>query len=329
MLRVLFAGTPECAVPSLESVARSHSVVAVLTNPATMQGRSRKITASPIAREVERLINEGILAHDIPVFTPEKITDAVREAIAATKPDIMVCFAFGKIFGPKTLALFPKGAINVHPSLLPRWRGCAPIPAAILAKDSITGITVQKMALEMDAGDILLSHTIELDGSETTDSLLEKSSHIGAKMVVQVLDGLEKNTLKPTPQDHTKATFSSMLCKEDGEISWTDTAQEIDAQIRAFTSWPGAWTKTTDNTLLILKAHPYKGESFREKTNATNKATGTVLGLDKKEGILVQTGEGILAIETLQWRAKKPLDWKSFLNGTRDFIGTVLGIYCE
>lgn len=326
MLRVLFAGTPECAVPSLESVARSHSVVAILTNPATMQGRERKITASAVAQEAERLMAEGIISQNTPVFTPGKITDEVREAIAATKPDILVCFAFGKIFGPKTLALFPQGAVNVHPSLLPRWRGCAPIPAAILARDSVTGITIQKMALEMDAGDILLSHVIELDGSETTDSLLEKSSHIGAKMLVHVLDGLEQNTLKPVPQDHTKATFSSMLCKEDGKISWNDTAQDIDAQIRAFTSWPGAWTKKTDNTLLILKAHPYTGEWFNDNSGSTKALPGTVLGSDKKEGILVQTGKGILAIETLQWRTKKPLDWKSFLNGTRDFFGTVLGI---
>ncbi|HKL85079.1 MAG TPA: methionyl-tRNA formyltransferase [Treponemataceae bacterium] len=323
MLRVLFAGTPECAVPSLEKVARAHHVVAILTNPATVQGRSGKLVSSPVAQEAERLINEGLLPRDTPIITPKKITDSVREAIAATKPDILACFAFGKIFGPKTLSLFPLGAINVHPSLLPRWRGCAPIPATILAQDTITGITVQKMALEMDAGDILLTQTIDLDGSETTDSLLIRAADEGAQMLVQVLDGIVKNNIIPIPQDHTKATFSSMLCKEDGEITWSDTAKNIDARIRAFTSWPGAWTKTKDRTLIILKAHIVQNN---EDADLSTSPPGTVLGSDKKEGILVQTGKGIIALENLQWRTKKPLDWKSFLNGTRDFFGTVLGI---
>lgn len=321
MLRVLFAGTPECAVASLEQVARSHTVVAILTNPATVQGRSHKLIPSPVAQEAARLIAEGIIPTETPILTPEKITNEVREAIAATKPDILACFAFGKIFGPKTLALFPRGAVNVHPSLLPRWRGCAPIPAAILAKDSVTGITVQQMALEMDAGDILLSHTIELDGSETTDSLLLNAAEKGAHMLVQVLDGIEQNNLTPVPQDHTKASFSSMLCKEDGNIDWNGTAEDIDARIRAFSNWPGAWTKTNDKTLIILKARLYTGE--RENTSSL---PGTVIASNKTDGILVQTGKGIIALETLQWRTKKPLDWKSFLNGARDFLGTVLGI---
>jgi methionyl-tRNA formyltransferase len=320
MLNVLFAGTPECAVPSLEAVARKHRIVAVLTNAPAPAGRSGTPVPTPVALAAQRLKEEGLIAADTPILTPEKITQEVRDAIAIAKPDIMACFAYGKIFGPKTLALFPRGAVNLHPSLLPRWRGCAPVPAAILAGDRETGITIQKMALEMDAGDILVQTTIPLDGTETAESLLDRAAHEGAPLLVEVLDRYEAGSVEGTPQDATQATFSAMLKKEDGEIDWTDNARAIDARIRAFSPWPGAFTKAGDNVLLILKAHVYGGSLA-----AGDAAPGTVVGTDKKEGILVQTGDGVLALERLQWRTKKPLDWKSFMNGSRDFTSQVLG----
>ena len=349
MLNVLFAGSPECAVPSLEAVARKHRIVAVLTNPAAPQGRSKELVPTPVAACAIRLIEEGIIAPGTPIFTPEKLTQEARDAIAATKPDILACFAYGKIFGPKTLALFPMGAVNVHPSLLPRWRGSTPVPAAILALDAETGITVQKMALEMDAGDIIVQTRFPLDGTETAESLLSRAAAEGAPLLVESLDRLEAGTASLTKQNETDATYCSMLKKEDGEIDWTQSAKSISAQIRAFTPWPGAFTTAVAGaasggtaggeaqTLLILDAHEYRGPSgaasdsvhgvspLGESPDQSGPQPGLVLGIDKKEGILVQTGEGILALGRLQWRTKKPLDWKSFLNGTRDFINSRLG----
>jgi methionyl-tRNA formyltransferase len=364
MLNVLFAGSPECAVPSLEAVARKHRVVAVLTNPAAPQGRSKELVPTPVAACAARLIKEGAIEAGTPILTPEKLTQDVRDAIAATKPDILACFAYGKIFGPKTLAIFPKGAVNVHPSLLPRWRGSTPVPAAILACDAETGITVQKMALEMDAGDIIVQTRFPLNGTETAETLLARAAAEGAPLLVESLDLLEAGKATLTKQNEADATYCSMLKKEDGEIDWTKSAKSISAQIRAFTPWPGAFTTAFPSgtasaagepqTLLILDAHEYAGpagavdretsantlrgvspvgetKALREdlpsgkSSDEEGRQPGFVIGIDKKEGILVQTGEGLLALGRLQWRTKKPLDWKSFLNGTREFINSTLG----
>lgn len=322
MLNILFAGSPECAVPSLDAVARSSRIVAVLTNPPARSGRSGTPGATPVAFEAEKLKREGIIPHDTPIFAPEKITEDIREAIAAVKPDIMVCFAYGKIFGPKTLSLFPLGAINLHPSLLPRWRGCTPVPAAILARDSETGITVQKMAHGMDEGDIILQQTIPLDGTETAESLLERAGSEGAQMLVAALSLFEKGEVTGRAQKNEDATYCAMLSKEDGKIDWSKSALEIDAQIRAFYPWPGAFTGSNGDILMILKAHPYTGTTERPVDKKT--ISGTVSGVDKKEGIMVQTGNGILILEQLQWRTKKPLDWKSFLNGAHNFLERTL-----
>jgi len=319
MLKILFAGTPECAIPALEKAAQAHRIVGVLTNPPAASGRSGKEKPSPVALAARSLIERGLIADTAPILDPAKITQEVRDSIAALSPDLMVCFAYGKIFGEKTLSLFPLGAINIHPSLLPRWRGCAPVPAAILARDSETGVTIQKMALKMDSGDVLAVRRIPLSGSETAETLLSLSSQIAADLLVETLDSLEKAELNPVPQNDADATYCGMMRKEDGEIRWTDSAADIDARIRAFSPWPGTFTFAGDRMLLIHKAHPVP------TTEAQGPIPGTVLAMDKQQGVLVQTGDGILALEILQWQTKKPLDWKSFMNGSRELAGTVLG----
>ncbi len=325
MLNVLFAGSPECAVPSLEALASSHRVVAVLTNPPAAKGRSGAPVPTPVHACAERLKAEGLIPAEAPILTPEKLTQDVRDAIAAAGPDLMACFAYGKIFGPKTLALFPKGAVNLHPSLLPRWRGSTPVPASILARDPETGITVQWMALGMDEGDIIAQTRFPLDGTETAGSLLDRAAAEGAPLLVEALDRIEAGTAASTPQTG-EATYCTTLNKEDGEIDWTRPALEIDALIRAFSPWPGAYTAAGEATLIIHRAKPLPAVApTGGSATAGAPPAGTVLGIDKKNGILVQTGEGVLALETLQWRTKKVLDWKSFMNGSRNFPGTVLG----
>jgi len=323
MLNVLFAGTPECAVPALEAAARAHRIVAVLTNPPASSGRSGTLVSSPVAQAAERLKALGLIDADAPILTPAKITEEVRAAIAERKPDIMACFAYGKIFGPKTLALFPRGAVNIHPSLLPRWRGSSPVPAAILARDAETGITIQRMALEMDAGDILVQTHIPLDGTETAESLLARAAAESAPLLAATLDRFAAGDVVGTPQDGTQATFCKQMSKEDGRIDWTASAADIDARIRAYTPWPLSFTQLGERTLLVLKARPFPDAA--RASGSPDAEPGKVVGIDKKAGILVQTGDGLLALETLQWQSKKPLDWKSFLNGSRDFVGSVLG----
>mgnify|MGYP000985831058 CR=1 FL=1 len=335
MLDVLFAGSPDCAVPALEAVARAHRIVAILTNPPAPAGRHGSPVPTPVAQAAERLREEGLIPADTPILTPEKITQEVRDAIAARNPAVLACFAYGKIFGPKTLALFPRGGLNLHPSLLPRWRGCAPVPAAILARDNETGISIQRISLGMDEGDIVIQTRFPLDGTETAESLLDQVSRDGAPLLVEALNRLEAGTDTARAQEAGLATYSPMLRKEDGEIRWSDSAADIDARIRAFAPWPGAFTRTADSTLLILQARPYPGTFSPPETASGHPAggdsgtaqakPGTVVGVDKKEGILVQTGNGLLVLERLQWKTKKALDWKSFLNGSRDFPGTVLG----
>ncbi len=309
-LKVLFAGTPEMAVPSLIAVAQEFSIVGVVTAPDQEVGRGRKLLPSPVKQKALEL--------NLTVLTPQKLDGTVREQVKSLAPDILVVVAFGKIFGPKFLSLFPMGGINLHPSLLPKYRGPSPIPEAILQGDSETGITIQKLVLQMDAGPILLQEVIPLNGTETTASLTALCAERGAALLVQALKGIETGTVKEVPQDERKATYCKLLTKEDGRISWHLPATQIERMVRAYDPWPTAWTLYRGEMLKILKAsvfHPsIKGE--RE---------GKVIGVDKGKGILVQTGEGILAIHTLQLQSRKALDFTSFLNGERNFIGSILG----
>ena len=322
-MNVFFAGTPECAVPALKAIIQQHTLTGVLTAPPARTGRSKKLTESAVAQAVSQLKDEGSLAPDIPVLTPEKLNQQFRSDVAALHPDVLVCFAYGKIFGPKTLALFPHGALNIHPSLLPRWRGPSPVPAAIFAGDPVTGVTVQFMAQEMDAGDIVLQRELPIEPCDTAELLLSRCAQTGADLIVQALAMMETNSISVRQQNHAEATYCTLLEKDSGQIVWTKSAEEIDRQIRAYTPWPGAFTHWNNTKLSILTAHPYSGSSLAEQPQHTA-AIGTVLGIDKQEGILVQTGRGVLAVQTLQRETKKAMQWKDFLNGTPHFIGETL-----
>ena len=317
-MRILFVGCPSIAIPSLEFlISKSNesgnfTLAGLLTNPDSPKGRSSKHEPTECAAALKKLNS------DIKVFKFDKLDANAREQIAALKPDILVSFAYGKFFGPKFLALFPKGAINIHPSLLPKYRGPTPIPAAIINKEAQTGITFQLLADEMDCGDILLQEIIPLDGRETTASLSETISKKAAKMMPLVLDGIIEGTIIPQPQNHKDATYCSLISKEDGIINWSHSACEIDARIRAFNPWPLTWTFHGDLQLFILKAQSLNnGESTF--------SPGMVLGKDKEKGILIQTGSGILAVTELQYKTKKALNWKDFLNGVPKIIGEKLG----
>jgi len=312
-MRILFAGTPDIAVPSLKSLAGRHEIVGVLTNPDRAGGRGRALVPPPVKTAALRL--------GLEVLQPDRLDEVVLQRIKALEPDILVVVAYGKIFKNNFLSLFPAGGINLHPSLLPKYRGCSPIQAAILAGDEVTGITIQRIALEMDSGAILARKTIELDGRETGGSLTGKAAGLGAELLVRVLGDLESGTLKETPQDTGGVSFCYRIRKEDGRIDWSAPAQIIERKVRAYNPWPGGWTTWGDKRLVIFRAAVQESTSLP----AGGKTPGKVLGVDKGRGFLIQTGRGVLSVEELQLQAKKVMDWKSFLNGNGGFPGSVLG----
>jgi methionyl-tRNA formyltransferase len=319
-MRILFAASPAIAVPALETIAaladteKDFVLAGLLTNPDNPRGRSGKPEPTDCAAAAGRRSGTPL-----PLLKLEKLDGAAREQTAALKPDILVSFAYGKIFGPKYLDLFPMGGINIHPSLLPQYRGPTPIPAAIINREAVTGITIQRLAVEMDAGDILAQETVPLNGRETTASLSKTMAKKAAEMLTATLRGIAAGTLRGKPQDHGAATYCSLFEKKDGLIDWSLSAVEIEARIRAFDPWPLSWTTHGDNQLFILKAEALEDDDL----SLIN--PGWVLGKDEKKGILIQTRKGILAVSELKYRTKKAMDWKDFLNGARNFLDARLG----
>ncbi|MDR3167961.1 MAG: methionyl-tRNA formyltransferase [Treponema sp.] len=341
-MRILFAGSPGIAVPALEALVGlgfsdpKFQLVGVLSNPDKPRGRHGTPEPTEVAAAAA-LLSEQILQGGGPplrILKPERLGAAVREAVAALEPDLLVSFAYGRIFGPRFLSLFPRGGINIHPSLLPKYRGAAPIPAAILNRDRETGVTVQRLAPEMDTGDILLQESFFLTGRETTASLSDLAARKGADLLTEVLRSLARGGMTGRPQNHRAATYCSLITKEDGRIDWSRSAAEIDACIRAFTPWPLCFTRHGEQDLFILEGKagekypgnygPGKRGFCSSLENAGFFEPGKVLGIDKTRGILIQTGDGILEVTRLQYRTKKALDWQSFLNGALGFTGSQL-----
>ncbi len=313
-MRVLFAGTPQLAVASLLALANSsHTVAAVLTAPDRPRGRGRSLESSPVKAAAQTL--------GLPVLQPESLRSQARETVAAYRPDLLACFAYGRIFGPRFLALFARGALNVHPSLLPRYRGPAPIPAAIRNRDLETGISIQTLALEMDAGDLVLQERIPLTGTETTGSLSELVALRAADLLVQAVDTIADGSAVYTPQDHGTATYTSLLTKEDGRIDWSESAAAIDAQVRALQPWPRARTTFRGQPLTIHRTRVVD----QEAGTAGGNRPGRVVRVDRSRGILVETGNGLVALQELQLPSKKPVDWNSFTNGAGPLEDELLG----
>jgi methionyl-tRNA formyltransferase len=319
MLSLVFAGSPAIAVPALRLIADSgYAVAAVLTNPDTAKGRSAALTSTPVARCAEEL--------GLPIIKSARIDISVMDSVRQLSPSLLVTFAYGALFPLEFLALFPLGGINCHPSLLPKYRGAAPIQEAILKRDTVTGITIQYLAEKMDEGDIIIQEEIPLDGKETTESLGALAAERGAVLLVRAISLIERGAAERRRQKEGEASYCRKTGKEEGRIDWTRAAPEIDAQIRAFTPWPLCRTCAPEKELLILEAHTVAAETRTEAENTSVAATapGTVIGVDNKEGILIQTGRGVLAATRLQWKSKKALNFRDFLNGAKGFIGTML-----
>ena len=321
------SGNPADQNFSQDQKARGWQITGVLTNPPSAKGRRKELTPTAV----------GALAQErgLQVFCPQKLDAAAREQIAAAGFDALVCFAYGKIFGPKFLSLFKAGGVNVHPSLLPKYRGATPVPAAILNCDERTGVTVQTLALGMDEGEILAQQVVALDGTETTDSLLETSAQIAAELLQELLDKAASDDgsqalQKGRPQEG-EPSYTKTIAKEDALIDWNEPANKIAAAVRAYTSEPGAWTRIggeTGETLKILKAVALEDDCLQGQNAAapSGLATvpGTVAAFDKKRGILIKCGQGYLCVTELQRQQKNAMGYKDFMNGARDFVGTLL-----
>ena len=314
MIRILFAGSPEAAKKTLEILNSAQSeigfeIAGVLSNPPTAKGRHKDLIPTPVAAFAE--------SQGIPVLTPAHLDGEARDAVRPLNADLLVCFAYGHIFGPKFLELFPFGGINLHPSLLPKYRGCTPVPAAILNRDKQTAVTIQTLGLKMDEGDILEQTVVELNGTETGESLLNYSAEEGAKLILEVIKKCNSEGKLPEglPQSG-EASYTGIITKEDGRINWNESAEVIEAKIRAYYPEPGCWCMENGLPLRILEASVFSG--------TFDGTAGTVLEFSKRDGILIKTGDGILAVKKLQRQGKNAMDYKSFMNGARNFIGTVL-----
>ena len=306
--RIVFFGTPSFALPTLRGLMDGpDEMVGVVTQPDREKGRGRKIVISPI--------KELALRHGLTPLQPEKVKEeAFQEAVQGLHPDLFVVVAYGQIL-PKPLLNIPKyGAVNVHASLLPRYRGAAPIAWAILKGEKVTGVTTMVMDEGMDTGDILLQAEVPIGREETCENLHDRLAPLGAQLLSITIERMKAGDLRAVPQDHSRATYAPPLKKEDGHIHWEKGAGEIDRQVRAFNPWPGAFTKWGDRLVKI-----YRGE-IRERT-AEGKAGAVVwVGSDFVE---VAAGEGSYLIKEVQLEGRKKMTLREFLSGHSISVGTV------
>ncbi|HEX7184288.1 MAG TPA: methionyl-tRNA formyltransferase [Thermoanaerobaculia bacterium] len=300
---ILFFGTPELAVPTLATLVESgRAPVRVVTQPSRPAGRGRQLQDPPVARWARE--------HGLPVLQPEKVRDpAFLDELRPLEPGAAVVVAFGQIF-PRALLELPRhGCINLHASLLPRYRGASPIQAAVAAGETRTGVTTMLMEEGLDSGPILLQEETEIGSSQTAGELSRRLADLGAGLVVRTLEKLEKGTLAPRPQDPAEATYAPRLTRESGRVDWSLGARELFNRLRAFTPWPGLTAELRGEPVKLVWAEALEGVAAGEEP-------GTFLGL--RDGLLaVACGGGALGVRELQRPGRKPLKAADFLNGER------------
>ena len=303
-LKVIFAGTPEFAAEALQALLQSqHEVIAVYTQPDRPAGRGRKLTPSPV--------KQLALEHDIDVYQPVSLKAAeAQQQLADLNADVMVVVAYGLLLPLPVLQAPRLGCINIHASLLPRWRGAAPIQRAILAGDAETGVTIMQMDEGLDTGDMLLKQTCPIEREDTAQTLHDRLAGIGAKAVVEVLDQLSDGTVNPEKQDDSLSNYAAKLSKAEARINWQEPAYQIERLVHAFNPWPVAQTELGEQMMRIWQARSLDGET-------TDKSPGTVIKADKL-GIDVATGDGVLRILTAQLPGGKPLAAVDLLNARKE-----------
>ena len=307
-MRIVFMGTPEFAVPSLKALIANHQVVGVFCQPDKPVGRHQNKLEPPIVKRCT--LNYNTIGYNIPVYQPETLRDGTALAVLKElDPELIVVAAYGRFLPDEILALPAKGCINVHSSLLPKYRGSAPINWAILNGEAETGVTIQRMAHDMDAGDIILQQYTPIGETETAGMLYGRLAELGGKLVTEAVAQIKAGTAAYTPQDHSKATLAPMLSKALSPVDWTKTAQEIFNQIRGLDPWPGA---STD----VISGEPIKlwGAQIVEKH--TDAGPGAIVAANK-QGIDIACGEfkHVLRILELQPPGKKKMSAAAYLAG--------------
>jgi methionyl-tRNA formyltransferase len=304
-LKIIFAGTPDFAARHLQALIDSeHDVIATYTQPDRPAGRGKKLTASPVKALA--------LEHAIPVFQPASLRNEEAQAELATlNADIMIVVAYGLIL-PKVVLDTPRlGCINVHGSILPRWRGAAPIQRALWAGDTETGVTIMQMDIGLDTGDMLLKTHLPIEATDTSASLYEKLAEQGPKALVQALIGLSDGSLKAQKQDETLANYAEKLSKEEARLDWNKSAKQLWQDIRAFNPWPVSYFEHQQSVIKVWQAD-YSAE-------LCSQAPGTIIAATK-QGIEIATADGKLMIKTMQLPNKKPLDVADILNARGDWF---------
>lgn len=306
-MKILFMGTPDFAVPCLEKLIKDgHNIVGVLTQPDKPQGRKMKLTPPPV--------KELALQNNLEVYQPESLkNDAIKQLLEEKQPELIVVVAYGKIL-PKYVLDFPKyGCINVHGSLLPRWRGAAPIQWSIIAGDKTAGVTTMKMSEGLDTGDMLLKYETEIGQTETAGELFDRLALSGAELLHDTIEQID--SIVPEVQDESKANYAHMLDKQMAQIDWSKSNKEIDCLIRGLNPWPIALTTLNGERLKVYSA---------SLQNVSGKA-GEVLQADSKNGLLVACGEGAMLLNEIQAVGGKRMNAKDYLRGHKIEVGSILG----
>jgi methionyl-tRNA formyltransferase len=305
MAQIVFMGTPEFAVPALKLLIEHHTVIGIVTQPDRPAGRNRQLQQSPI--------KQLALAHQIPVFQPEKIRKAEAvEELKQWSPDVYVVAAFGQILPQAVLDIPPHGSLNIHASLLPRWRGAAPIQGVIRAGDSESGITIMKMDAGLDTGPILRQRSIPLAPDETGQSLHDKLSAIGGELLIETLPGYLDGTIIPQAQDDSLVTYAPTIKKEEGHIDWQQEAQAIERLVRAFTPWPGTYTIWNEQQLKIHSGSVGIGQAVPGKV------------IENQGRVAIGTSDGLFYLNTVQLAGKNTLPINEFVKGRADFLNSQL-----
>ncbi|HHE0547808.1 TPA: methionyl-tRNA formyltransferase [Vibrio parahaemolyticus] len=310
-LRIVFAGTPDFAARHLAALLSSeHEVIAVYTNPDRPAGRGKKLAAPPV--------KQLALEHNIPVYQPESFkSDEAKQELADLNADLMVVVAYGMLL-PQAVLDTPKlGCINVHGSILPRWRGAAPIQRSIWAGDAETGVTIMQMDIGLDTGDMLKIATLPIEATDTSASMYEKLAELGPEALIDCLADIAADKAVPVKQDDELATYAKKLSKEEARINWNDDAAHIERCVRAFNPWPMSHFEAAENSIKVWQS--------RVAEQTSDKPAGTIVQADKT-GIYVATGNGVLVLEQLQVPGKKAMSVQDILNSRAAWfeVGTLL-----
>lgn len=318
-MKVVFMGTPDFAAPALESIIKAgHQVILAVTQPDRPKGRSKELIPCPV--------KEMALKYNIPVFQPEKIKEpeAVEE-LKKYQADIFVVAAFGQILSKEILDMPRLGCVNIHASLLPKYRGAAPIQWAVIDGEEETGVTIMKMDVGLDTGDILIQEKIRLDVKETGASLFDRLSELGSSLIVKALPLIEEGKLIPVKQDEDKSSYAKMLKKELGVIDFNKDAVVIERLVRGLNSWPSAFTSLNGKTLKIWDCDVIKADNAKALCSEYDKySVGTIVYAGKNETI-VKCGKDAISFKSIQLEGKKRMEISEFLRGFKLEAGTMLG----